>query len=208
MGTENGGSDTRVNGFSSSQIRNFAILKFLGDRSHDRSDLQCSAQALTNSAGEALGGSAGAACNAATRFSQFVCNAASSSAFPPYLCSMNCADCHRTPFSGSAKSSALGTNPCLQEIFRSQNCSAVAQTLLATGRAQDDPRLLRFRNGFCLQSDRSATNASRAGDRKLTRLNTRRGDGAKFAVFEEIGDRPARARGDDDRGGLGQLIFC
>jgi hypothetical protein len=29
----------------------------------------------------------------------------------------------------------------------------------ATGRAQDDPRLLRFHNGFCPQSDWSATGA-------------------------------------------------
>ena len=32
-----------------------------------------------------------------------------------------------------------------------QNCGAVSQTLLATGRAPGDPRLLRFYNGFCLQ---------------------------------------------------------
>jgi len=34
----------------------------------------------------------------------------------------------------------------------------------------DDPRLLLFSKGFWLQSDRSATDARRAGDRKLTRL--------------------------------------
>src|SRR5215468_4684342 len=60
--------------------------------------------------------------------------------------------------------------PCVQEIFRPQNRRAVGQTLSATGRAQDDPRLLRFHNGFCVQSDRSATDARRAGDRELARL--------------------------------------
>jgi hypothetical protein len=39
----------------------------------------------------------------------------------------------------------------------------------ATGRPQDGP----YYNGFCVQSDRSATDAWSAGDRELTRLDTR-----------------------------------
>jgi hypothetical protein len=35
--------------------------------------------------------------------------------------------------------------------FGPQNCGAAAQTLLATGRALGDPRLLRFCIRFCLQ---------------------------------------------------------
>ena len=71
-------------------------------------------------------------------------------------------------------SGPIGGNRNLsQEIFRPQNCGAVAQTLPATGRAQNDPRLLQFYNGFCVQSDRSAADAGRAGGRELTRLDTR-----------------------------------
>jgi hypothetical protein len=62
--------------------------------------------------------------------------------------------------------------PCLQEIFRPQNCGALAETLPATGRAQDNRRLFRFYGEFCLHSDRSASDASRAGERKLARLDS------------------------------------
>ena len=48
-------------------------------------------------------------------------------------------------------------------MSRSSRELAVAQTLPATGREQNDPRLLQFYNGFCVQSDRSATDARRAG---------------------------------------------
>jgi hypothetical protein len=37
------------------------------------------------------------------------------------------------------------------KISKPQNCGAVAKTLLATGRAPNDLRLLLFYNGFCLQ---------------------------------------------------------
>jgi len=57
--------------------------------------------------------------------------------------------------------------------FTPQNCGAVAQTLLATSRAPDDLRLLRFCNGFRLQRDRSVAEARRAADRKLARLHDR-----------------------------------
>src|SRR5215470_4714018 len=64
----------------------------------------------------------------------------------------------------------------MPEIFRPQNCGAVANTLHVTGRVENDPRLLRLYNRFCLQGDRSITTAERAADRKLARLNgTRRG---------------------------------
>src|SRR5215471_18316633 len=59
--------------------------------------------------------------------------------------------------------------------FRPQNRGAVAQAAPATSRAQDDLGLLRFHNGFWLQSDWSATDARRVDDRKLTRLRARRG---------------------------------
>src|SRR5215467_2639685 len=53
--------------------------------------------------------------------------------------------------------------------FRPQNRGAVAQAAPATSRAQDDLGLLRFHNGFWLQSDWSATDARRVDDHKLTR---------------------------------------
>jgi hypothetical protein len=55
-------------------------------------------------------------------------------------------------------------------IYGPQNCGAVAQTLLAKGRLQDDRRLFRDFDGFWLQSDWSTTNAERVGTPKLTRL--------------------------------------
>ena len=42
--------------------------------------------------------------------------------------------------------------------------------LAGTGRAEDDPKLSRFYNGFYLQEDRSTTYAERAADCKLARL--------------------------------------
>src|SRR5215472_15512989 len=60
-----------------------------------------------------------------------------------------------------------------RKIFRSQNCGAVAHALPVTGRVEDDPRLSRLYNRFYLQRDRSITNAERAADRKLARLQGR-----------------------------------
>ena len=54
--------------------------------------------------------------------------------------------------------------------FRSRNCGAAANTLRATGQVGDDPGLSRFYNEFCLQRDRSTTNAERAADCKMARL--------------------------------------
>jgi hypothetical protein len=51
------------------------------------------------------------------------------------------------------------------KIFRPQKCGAVAHTLPATGRVQNNPRLSRLYNRFYLQTDRSSTNAERAADR-------------------------------------------
>src|ERR1700746_2168326 len=70
----------------------------------------------------------------------------------------------------------LSSDSCapISEVKRGdQNCGAVAQTLLATGRAPDDLRLLRFCNEFRLQRDRSAPEARRAADRKQARLRRR-----------------------------------
>jgi hypothetical protein len=50
---------------------------------------------------------------------------------------------------------------------------AVCPNVASDKLSADDPRLLLFSKGFCLQSDRSATDARRAGDRKLTRLAPR-----------------------------------
>ena len=55
------------------------------------------------------------------------------------------------------------TTVAIGTVFKPQNCGAVAQTLLATGRAPGIPDLLRFYNRFCLQRDRSVTDARRAG---------------------------------------------
>src|SRR5215468_3153900 len=64
-----------------------------------------------------------------------------------------------------------GTNlpgiPVSKKFSDRKIVAPVAQTLLALGGAQDAPRLLLFHNEFCPQSDRSATDAGRAGDRKL-----------------------------------------
>src|SRR5215831_2510114 len=60
-----------------------------------------------------------------------------------------------------------------RKIFRPQNCGAVAHTLPATGRVEDDPKLSRLYNRFYAQGDRSITSAERAADRKLARLRTR-----------------------------------
>jgi hypothetical protein len=51
-------------------------------------------------------------------------------------------------------------------IFGPQNCGAVAQTLPAKGRLQDDPRLFGYFNAFWLPSDRSNTDTERVGDPK------------------------------------------
>src|SRR6266566_2072177 len=50
------------------------------------------------------------------------------------------------------------------------NCGAVCPNVASDKLRADDPRLLLLSKGFWLQSDRSATDARRAGDRKLTRL--------------------------------------
>jgi len=49
----------------------------------------------------------------------------------------------------------------------------LSRRLPATDRAQDDPRLLRFYNGFRIQSGRLATDTRRAGDRKWGRRSAR-----------------------------------
>src|SRR5215813_2160714 len=83
---------------------------------------------------------------------------------------MNSADCPPDTISPIGEKLGACAKPCIQEIFRPQNRGALAQATPATSRAQDDLRLLRFHNGFCLQSDWSAIDARRAGERKLTRL--------------------------------------
>src|SRR5215813_13966171 len=83
---------------------------------------------------------------------------------------MNSVDCPPDTISPIGKKLGACAKPCIQEIFRPQNRGALAQAAPATSRAQDDLRLLRFHNGFCLQSDWSAIDARRAGERKLTRL--------------------------------------
>ena len=52
-------------------------------------------------------------------------------------------------------------------VFRPQNCGAVSQMFRATGRMLTIARVPRFYNKFCLQTDRSTTNAERAADRKI-----------------------------------------
>jgi hypothetical protein len=83
---------------------------------------------------------------------------------------MNSADCPPDTISPVGEKLGACAKPCIQEIFRPQNRGALAQAAPATSRAQDDLRLLRFHNGFCLQNDWSAIDARRAGERKLTRL--------------------------------------
>jgi DNA invertase Pin-like site-specific DNA recombinase len=78
-------------------------------------------------------------------------------------------------------------------LFRPQNCGAVAPTLLAIGRAQGSSELLRLHNGFCLQNDRSTTNAGRAADRKLARLRRRSAHLIRARTSE--GRERAKARG-------------
>src|SRR5215472_15456756 len=56
--------------------------------------------------------------------------------------------------------------PC----FTPQNCGAVSRYSARPGRVLTIARLPRFYNKFCLQSDRSTTNAERAADLKLARL--------------------------------------
>src|SRR5262249_48393189 len=56
--------------------------------------------------------------------------------------------------------------PC----FRPQNCGAVSRYSARPGRVLTISRLPRFYNKFCLQSDRSTTNAERAADLKLARF--------------------------------------
>jgi len=103
----------------------------------------------------------------------------------------------------------------MPEIFRPQNWGAVANTLHVTGRVEDDPRLLRLYNRFCLQGDRSITTGERAADRKLARLNGTRlarpsdlvaadapagRDGSAGRLERHRGTRPARLRSRAVRG--------
>src|SRR5215471_5300934 len=141
--------------------------------------------------GETLGGSAITACNAANAVSRIRLQRPSRSAFPPYLCTMNSADCPPDTISPIGEKLGACAKPCIQEIFRPQNRGALAQAAPATSRAQDDLRLLRFHNGFCLQSDWSAIDARRAGERELTRLQARAGKIAPDCCAD-LGDLPCR----------------
>src|SRR5499427_6356096 len=138
---------------------------------------------------ETLGGSAITACNAANAVSRIRLQRPSRAAFAPYLCTMNSADCPPDTISPIGKKLGACAKPYIQEIFRPQNRGALAQAAPATSRAQDDLRLLRFHNGFCLQSDWSAIDARRAGERKFTRLWMSAFPAAMFSST-----RPKRAR--------------
>jgi len=104
---------------------------------------------------------------------------------------MNSADCPPDTISPIGEKLGACAKPCIQEIFRPQNRGALAQAAPATSRAQDDLRLLRFHNGFCLQSDWSAIDARRAGERELTRLQARAGKIAPDCCAD-LGDLPCR----------------